>query len=63
MFQAGTTFYEETKQLLTAGGRVLCTVAISNTIEDAQKKVYHAVKEISFCDVYYRNDIGDKAFR
>jgi hypothetical protein len=48
---------------LTAGGRVLCTVAVSNTLQDAQRKAYEAVQQITFENAQYRKDIADKAFR
>ena len=48
---------------MTAGGRVLCAVAVSDTLKDAQRKAYEGVKQIHFKKAYYRNDIADKAFR
>ena len=63
MFQAGTKFDTNNKQLLTAGGRVLCTVAVSSTLEDARRKAYEAVQQISFEKAYYRKDIANRALR
>ena len=63
VFHAGTRFDPESKQLLTAGGRVLCTVAVASTLQDAQRKAYEAVQQITFENVHYRKDIADKAFR
>ncbi len=41
----------------------MCTVAVSNTLQDAQRKAYEAVQKITFENAQYRKDIGDKAFR
>lgn len=48
---------------MTDGGRVLCAVAVANTLEDAQKKAYEAVREITFQNAHYRKDIGCKGLR
>jgi phosphoribosylamine--glycine ligase len=48
-------------QLLTNGGRVLCLVARAPSLQEAQKKAYNAVKNISFAGMQYRHDIGAKA--
>lgn len=42
---------------------MLCAVALSSCLQDAQRKAYKAVKKISFQNVYYRKDIAEKAFR
>ena len=42
---------------------MLCTVAVSNNLEDAQKKAYQAVQEITFEDAHYRKDIASKGLR
>ena len=47
--------------LLTNGGRVLGVTALGDTLESAINNAYCKVKEISFENAYYRNDIGKKA--
>lgn len=59
VFQAGTK-YDENKNLVTNGGRVLGVTAIGNNLEEALQNAYKAVKKISFDGMYYRRDIGKK---
>ncbi len=49
------------EKLLTAGGRVLGVTETANSLEDAIKKSYETVKEVTFANAYYRKDIGAKA--
>ena len=53
----------ESGKLLTNGGRVLGATAIDDTLEGAIKNAYSLVKQISFENAYYRNDIGAKALK
>ncbi len=48
-------------KLLTNGGRVLGVTAVENNLKDAVKSSYELVKQISFDNAFYRNDIGAKA--
>ena len=59
VFQAGTK--QEGNQILTDGGRVLAVTALGNTIADAQKRAYQAMKLIHFDGMHYRKDIGHQA--
>lgn len=59
IFHAGTT--EKDGKVVTAGGRVLCAVALGDSVTEAQKKAYELVEKISWKDVYYRTDIGYRA--
>ncbi len=59
VFHAGTRF--DGQQIVTAGGRVLCVVALGDTTLDAQRLAYAAADTISWRDVYYRRDIGFRA--
>jgi len=65
VFHAGTKQVPaETKkklQLVTNGGRVLGVVALADTLQEAQSKVYGAVSRIHFDNMHYRKDIGSKA--
>lgn len=45
-------------QLLTAGGRVLNVTATGDTLDEALKKAYAAIKVIHFEGMHYRTDIG-----
>ena len=59
VFHAGTKQLEN--HIVTSGGRVLCACALGSTITQAQQKAYQRVQEISWKQMYYRTDIGDKA--
>ena len=48
-------------KLLSAGGRVLGTTAIGDSLEEAIEKAYKATKQINLENGYYRNDIGQRA--
>jgi phosphoribosylamine--glycine ligase len=48
-------------EIVTAGGRVLGVTGIGSTPEDARRKAYSAVKEISFAGAQYRHDIAARA--
>ena len=45
----------------TAGGRVLGVVAKADDVKTAVDKAYAGVREISFQDAFYRNDIAHRA--
>ena len=50
-------------QILTAGGRVLNVCAFGDTLKNAAYNAYLAVGKIGFENIYYRKDIGYRAFR
>ena len=50
-------------KLLSAGGRVLGTTAIGDSLEEAIEKSYKATKQIKLENGYYRNDIGARALK
>lgn len=56
VFAAGVK--SENGNLLTSGGRVLCTQAIGDTLEHAVSKAYENMKKINFEGIYFRKDIG-----
>jgi phosphoribosylamine---glycine ligase len=62
VFHAGTVL-DESQQVLSNGGRVLCVVALGNDVKQAQDEAYLLVKQIQWPGAYYRNDIGFKALR
>lgn len=59
IFQAGTTM--KNGQVLTNGGRVLCAVALGNTVSEARIRAYEAVEKIDWEGAIYRRDIGYRA--
>ena len=59
VFHAGTA--ERDGDVVTSGGRVLCAVALGDTVREAQKKAYELVRTIDWKGVYYRTDIGYRA--
>jgi phosphoribosylamine--glycine ligase len=59
VFHAGTTIKDD--KVVSSGGRVLCAVALGDTVAIAQQKAYDAVSKVQFQDVYYRTDIGYRA--
>jgi phosphoribosylamine--glycine ligase len=59
VFHAGTT--RDDGRVLTAGGRVLCAVALGDTVDSAQRHAYDLVQVIHWHLVQYRRDIGYRA--
>ncbi len=59
VFHAGTT--EKDGKVVTNGGRVLCAVALGNSVTEAQRVAYQLVDKISWKNVYFRTDIGYRA--
>lgn len=58
IIHAGTAIKDG--KLVTNGGRVLGVVAKGKTVDEARKKAYAAVKNISWEGMSYRTDIGVK---
>jgi len=61
VFHAGTQ--RKSNQIYTSGGRVLNVCAFGDTLKDAAYNAYLAVGKIYFENMYYRQDIGYRAFR
>jgi phosphoribosylamine--glycine ligase len=59
VFHAGTS--AQGKEIVTAGGRVLCAVGMGETISAAQAQAYDLVHVIHWNLVQYRRDIGYRA--
>ena len=59
VFHAGTKF--ENEHVETSGGRVLCIVALGDSVTEAQALAYQRGKKIHWDKVYYRDDIGHRA--
>jgi len=62
VFHAGTKL-GGSKQIVTAGGRVLGVTALGDSIKFAMDNVYKAVDMINFEGMHYRKDIGKKALK
>jgi phosphoribosylamine--glycine ligase len=58
-FHAGTALAGD--KLVTSGGRVLCVVALADSVRGAQSIVYETINQIDFDGMQYRRDIGDRA--
>ena len=59
VFHAGTRLAGT--QVLTAGGRVLCTCALGDSVADAQHRAYAALARIHWNGEFHRHDIGWRA--
>lgn len=59
VFHAGTTLRDG--KVVTNGGRVLCAVALGDTVTHAQKAAYRLAENIHWDRIYYRKDIGHRA--
>ena len=57
IFIAGAKY--ENNQFLTNGGRVLNTVGIGTTPNEAREKAYNLLNKINFNGKYFRKDIGE----
>jgi phosphoribosylamine---glycine ligase len=61
VFHAGTA--NNSDDIVTAGGRVLCVTSLGETVTDAQHKAYRALNSINYKGMFYRKDIGYKAVK
>ena len=61
-FHAGTII-DLQGNIVSNGGRVLCAVALGDSIAQAQTNAYALVKAIDWDSAYYRSDIGFKAIK
>jgi len=59
VFHAGTS--NKDGDIVTNGGRVLCAVALGDSVTEAQLQAYQVVNQISWKNIYYRTDIGHRA--
>ncbi len=56
IFHAGTTCVDE--NIVTAGGRVIAVTSLAKSVKEALALSFEKAERISFCEKYYRNDIG-----
>jgi phosphoribosylamine--glycine ligase len=59
IFHAGTAISDG--NVVTNGGRVLCAVALGDSVTSAQASAYELAKQIQWNKVYYRTDIAYRA--
>jgi len=60
VFHAGTAL-DEQGRVVTNGGRVLCAVALGDTVAAAQQRAYQVVDAIQWDGMFCRRDIGYRA--
>lgn len=59
VFHAGTKL--DGDKVVTSGGRVLCAVALGDSVAQAQASAYELARGIEWESVYFRQDIGYRA--
>lgn len=59
VFHAGTAIRDG--DVVTAGGRVLCAVALGETATAAQARAYEVADQLCWDGIFYRRDIGHRA--
>jgi phosphoribosylamine-glycine ligase len=52
---------EATGDIVTAGGRVIASTAVANTLAEAVADAYKGVEAVKFEGMQYRKDIGARA--
>ena len=60
-YYAGAKFAENSRALLSNGGRVYMLVTTADTVSAAQEKIYDQLKKQDTTGLFYRRDIGGKA--
>ncbi|WP_423822195.1 phosphoribosylamine--glycine ligase [Salinisphaera sp. SPP-AMP-43] len=60
VFHAGSQL-DDSGQVVTSGGRVLCVCALGTDVAEAQARAYRGVAAIQWANVAYRRDIGHRA--
>ena len=62
-YYAGAKFAENSRALLSNGGRVYMLVTTADTVSAAQKKIYDQLEKQDTTGLFYRTDIGSKAVK
>ena len=62
-YYAGAKFSENSRALLSNGGRVYMLVTTADTVSAAQEKIYDQLKKQDTTGLFYRTDIGSKAIK
>ena len=62
-YYAGAQFAENSRALLSNGGRVYMLVTTADTVKEAQNTIYSQLDKQNTEGLFYRTDIGSKAIR
>ena len=62
-YYAGAKFAENSRALLSNGGRVYMLVTTADTVKEAQESIYQELSQQKTEGLFYRTDIGSKAIR
>ena len=62
-YYAGAKFAENSRALLSNGGRVYILVTTADTVSAAQEKIYGQLEKQDTTGFFYRTDIGSKAVK
>ncbi|HFI0254311.1 TPA: phosphoribosylamine--glycine ligase [Streptococcus suis] len=62
-YYAGACFADNSRALLSNGGRVYMLVTTADTVQEAQEKIYLELKNQDTTGLFYRTDIGSKAVK
>lgn len=62
-YYAGARFAENSRALLSNGGRVYMLVTTADTVQEAQETIYAELKTQDTTGLFYRTDIGSKAVK
>ncbi|HEM5310166.1 TPA: phosphoribosylamine--glycine ligase [Streptococcus suis] len=62
-YYAGARFAENSRALLSNGGRVYMLVTTADTVQEVQEKIYSELKNQETTGLFYRTDIGSKAVK
>lgn len=62
-YYAGAKFAENSRALLSNGGRVYMLVTIADTVKEAQASIYQELYQQKIEGLFYRTDIGSKAIK
>ncbi|CYU69232.1 phosphoribosylamine--glycine ligase [Streptococcus suis] len=62
-YYAGARFAENSRALLSNGGRVYMLVTTADTVQETQEKIYTELKNQDTTGLFYRIDIGSKAVK
>ena len=62
-YYAGAKFAENSRALLSNGGRVYMLVTTGDTVSAAQERIYDQLKKQDTTGLFYRTDIGSKAVK
>ena len=62
-YYAGAKFAENSRALLSNGGRVYMLVTTADTVKEAQETIYQELSQQKTEGLFYRTDIGSKAIK